>query len=110
MSTAHESPVKKFPGSVTMPDYLSYPQVLAFRRAVKEAKELGDDVPLFEYNHALLPGIIPCVEKWEIPSLPQSITADSFPVAPSQASQRFTAWLIRLVTELMNEAEDIPNA
>ena len=110
MSTVHESPVKKFPGSVTIPDFLNYPQVLAFREAVQAAQELGEGAKLVEYNHALLPGVIPCVEKWEIPSLPQVISADNFPVAPTQASQRLTAWLIGLVTALMNEADDIPNA
>ena len=109
MSKVHECPVKRFPGRVTMPEYLNYMQVLAFRDAVSKAQELGADVTLLEYNHVLLPGLIACVEKWDIPALVQPVTADTFPVAPNVPAQALTAWLLTMVTGLMSEADDIPN-
>jgi hypothetical protein len=109
MSKVIESPVKRWPGTITLPDYLTYPQVVAFRKAVAEAKGLGEDAQLDVYNYAMLPGLCICVERWDIAGLPEHVTAETFPAAPARASSQLLAWVINGVVALFKDAEEIPN-
>ena len=110
MSQIKHSPVARFPGHVTIPDYLNFPQLKAFRDAMTAAKELGKDASLIEYHHACLPGVLPIIEQWNMDTLAQPVTADTFPVTPFKASQQLASWLIGLAIELTKDAEEIPNA
>jgi len=109
MSKIIESPVKRWPGTITLPEYLTYPQVVAFRKAMAEAKGLGDDAQLDVYNYTLLPGLCACVEAWSIMGLPDKVTAEIFPATPARASASLLAWLISQVIEIFKDAEEIPN-
>jgi hypothetical protein len=111
MSKTITSPVKKWPGTVTLSDPLSYPQYFAFEDAMKAAGDLDkDNTTLMRYNFTMLLGVCPCVEKWELKGLPTVITPDSgYPTSPVRASQELSAWLIGEVVALFREAEEIPN-
>lgn len=111
MSKVLTSPVKRWPGTITVPDYLSYPQVMAFRRAVAEAENIKNDkAEVTAYNYALLPGLCACVNKWDIVGLPEQVTAEIFPCSPVGASVRLLTWVMGAVTDLLKEAEEIPNS
>lgn len=110
MSKIIESPVKRWPGSITLPEYLTYPQVVAFRKAMADARALGEEAQVDVYNYAMLPGLCVCVEKWNITGLPEQVTAETFPASPARASVQLLSWLIGQVTALFIEAEEIPNA
>ena len=110
MSKIIECPVKCWPGTITIPDYLNYPQVMAFRKAMAEAQQLGEDVPVDTYNFTILPGLCACVERWDIKGLPEHVTPETFPGAPASASVRLMSWLIGVVVEQFKEAEEVPNA
>lgn len=106
-----KSPSKKWPGEVQLSDPLTFPQVLAFEdalRAVKTAKE--DNLTLARANYLILPGVLACVERFNLAGLPDNISVDAFPATPRLASAQLVSWLIGEITALYNEAEEIPNA
>lgn len=110
MSKVIESPVKRWPGSIVLPDYLTYPQSSAFRKAYQDGKALGENAPIDEFYHAILPGACACVESWNIQGLPEHVTAENFPFTPALASAKLASWIIGEVARLFAEAEEIPNA
>lgn len=108
MSKTITSPVKRFPGTVTLKDPLHYPQVIAFQRALDAARELPAGSMQIEYNRALLPGVIAIVEDWNITGVDKHPTPDTFPMTPTQSAMRLAAWLIQEVSALFAE-DEIPN-
>ena len=65
MSKVITSPVKRFPGTVTLSDPLTFPQSLAVEDALDAAQELGE-VSVRRQNYTVLPGLMECVEEWDI--------------------------------------------
>lgn len=107
MSKTITSPVTRFPGAVTLPDWFTFPQLIEWERAVKTASGLKDDPNATEgqYLAAWLPGIGAAVEAWEM----NGITAEHFPASPRAASTELLAWLVGEITKLYNDAEIVPN-
>ena len=103
------SPVKRFPGTVTLADPLTFPQSFAIEDAILAVKELGEKSTLLRYNAAWLAGILPCVEKWAIEGIPSSPTLDTFPTTPRTSSAKLIAWLVDEVMELYKEGDEVPN-
>jgi hypothetical protein len=101
--------VKRFPGTVTLSDPLTFPQVFAVQDAIAATEELGA-VTVQRYNHAILPGIFECVEEWALEGFPDNPTVDTFPATPSKASAELIGWLIREVVDLFEDSEPDPNA
>jgi hypothetical protein len=115
MSKIITSPVKKWPGTVTLSDPLTYPQRFAYEDAVDALaayrREVGDDnVKISRANYLLLPGILACVEKWELANLPAIISPETFPASPAMSAAKLLSWLITEVVALFEESEDIPLA
>ena len=110
MSKVITSPVKRFSGTVTLQDPLYYPQDMAMREALAAAKALGQEATLLEYNHAMLAGILKCVEECNLKDVLPHPTADTFPTTPGESATRLTAWLIAEVVKLYQEGDEIPNA
>ena len=109
MSRVIDSPVKRWPGRVILPDYLTAPQDAAFEDALAEARNFDPETQGAHYTNALIPGVLACVEKWELEGFPQPITADNFPKTPRQSFAELLAFLIREVTKIY-EDEPVPNA
>jgi hypothetical protein len=107
MSKVVTSPVKKWPGTVTLSDPLSFPQALAFEDAIDAVNAL-EKPSQHRLNYTLLPAVLGCVEKWELEGLGDP--PSPFPATPSVASARLITWLIREVTALFQEADEVPNA
>jgi len=108
MSKVLTSPVKKWPGTITIPDYLNIEQAMIFEAAINEIddkKNVGIDLAI---TSKLVPGICICVEKWELKGL-ENISKDNYPATPKLASAELTAWLVREITKLYQEANEIPN-
>jgi len=103
------SPVKRWNGSVTLSDPLTFPQVFAFQDALDAARSAGVDNGA-KVNHALLPGIIACVEAWNLQRFPTTVTPETFPATPPGDSAKLVAWLVKELTGLFEDAETIPNA
>ena len=103
-----DSPVERFPGSVTLHDPLTYPQLFAFQDAIGEASELGDTTWM-KVRYSLLPGILACVAEWNLEGIPEEPNIDNFPATPIVASGEVINWLQEQITALLTEAETVPN-
>lgn len=110
MSKVITSPVDKWPGTVTLHDPLTFPQVLAFQDALDEARALGGEASVSKVNYTLLPGIFQCVETWELDGIGENPTPDTFPASPALSSAKLISWLIEEVTALFQEANEVPLA
>jgi len=108
MSKIITSPVPKFAGTVTLSDPLTYPQVIAYERAVAAVRESA--TTLAEMHQAMLPGLFACVEAWNLAGLPDPVTPENFPATPRVASTKLVSWLVSEVAGLYGESEEIPNA
>jgi len=107
MSRIITSPVPKWPGTVTLSDPLSFPQALAFQDALEEARKLGDNASAQQANYLLLPGVIACVEKWELDGI-ENPTPDTFPATPAMSSAKLVGWLVGEISQLYQEANEVP--
>ena len=105
-----ESTVKRFPGSVVLPDDLTYLQGIAYARAYRQAKALGEEASMAEFIHAMLPGICACVVEWHIDGLPAVVTPEVLEQAkPARAVAELMSWLFSETTALYVKSEDVPN-
>jgi len=128
MSKVITSPVKKWPGSVTIADPLTVKQAMDIEESLDNANALipeksGDTeeemkawknkvaevVNSARYLYTLLPGLCGCVEKWELAGL-GNVTPDNFPGSPKVSRALLFSWLMDEVVKLYREAEEIPNA
>ena len=114
MSKIITSPSKRWPGTVTLSDPLTYPQFLAVQDAVLGIQALraepdGDTLTQERINYMYLPGLVDCVEEWRLENFPDEVTADTFQVTPGAASGELITWLLSEVIALYREADEVPN-
>ena len=110
MSKVIKSPVDHFAGEVTLSDPLTFPQVFAVEDSVSASKALGEDATVARYHHAALPGLLECVEKWNIKGISESVTADTFPATPRTEIGQIINWLMAEVIDLYEAGEPDPEA
>lgn len=101
------SPVKRWPGTVTISDPLTFPQVLKLEAALSEVRG-REEVSKSEVDALLLPALLECVQEWRLENFPQGVNVDNFPATPRRPSAELIAWLLTEVTELYVEAEAVP--
>jgi hypothetical protein len=112
-----ESPVKRFPGAVELPAYLTAVDMLAWRAVVQEydrlVAELKDSHVTIDSALSLRAvwndGICKIVRRWTIEGLPEYLEAEQFPVAPRKAASALRNWLMGEINELYFTEEEIPN-
>ena len=121
MTKVITSPVKKFSGTVTLHDPLTFPQVIAFQSAIRDAQKLIHTDPesgeavfvdggdFIQFRYELLKGIIECVEKFDLANMPDVITAETFPSTPLVSSGKVVNWLRDELTKILVDDEDSPN-
>ena len=107
--------VEPFIGSVTFSDPLSLEQEAAIERANaamrREMDSLGG-IGASAIIAAILPGILACVEKWNIPGIPENPTVQTWPTRPRVAVSALVAWLLTEVGKLYQDTvePEAPNA
>jgi hypothetical protein len=118
MSKTITSPVKEFPGSVELPDYLTFPQALAYEESIRNTQVLFDEagenleegeeakVSQIRYDSEMLVAVCGCVEKWNLDNLGQ-LAPDTFPSTPRVASAELVAWLYEEITKMFRP--EVPN-
>lgn len=102
MGRTKTCPVARWPGSVVLPDYLNFPQYVAWRDAAAAARAIVDaaaeteskEYDQLEYRHAFLPGVLAVVSEWHLASLPEPLTPDNFPMLPEDDSGALFNWLV----------------
>jgi len=125
MSKVLTSPVKKWPGTITIPDYLTIPQAMAWEEAFDNARSLLPECEPFKtgekltvkqietindqtsskWANAILPGILACVESWNL----EGFDPNKFPATPKTSRVILITWILGEITKLYNEAEEVPN-
>lgn len=102
MSKTITSPVKEFPGTVTLPNHLTMPQALAYEQAVRDGSALTEQGALpTEYDAVYLRAVCECVEEWGLDGFEQ-LSVDTFPATPRQASTELVVWLFGELVKLYN--------
>jgi hypothetical protein len=115
MSTVIPSPVKRWPGQVVIASPLTFPALLAWQDAVEAAGQLGPvtDVTAATraaITQALLPGLLACVERWELGGdFPPNVTAANFPATPRQAVARLVIEVTRAINAQVIAEDADPN-
>jgi hypothetical protein len=105
------SPIKRFPGSVTIADPLTLPQVEAIEAGLELPKDTDGDGRVFftVLDKNQLPAVLACVEKWELQNFPDPLTADNFPFSPRKDSHDLIVWLFGEIRKVYLGELDIPN-
>ena len=129
MSKVLTSPVKQWPGTITLPDYLTINQAIDYEDAIDSANALlpkiedndneeiikekkakiAEIISSKKYERELLPGIFACVESWNLQGL-ENISVDNFPGTPKRARAELFYWLLGSISELYKDETEIPNA
>ena len=107
MARVIQSPSKRFPGEVLLPDYLTIPQEIAWNSAIKavEGREWLDVATLPELAQEILPGVFAVVQEWRLQGL-SNLTVETFPMSPKIASAKLIAWLVGEIQSLLAEGDD----
>ena len=103
MSKKIESPVKRFPGTVTLPDSLTFTQLEQWGEAFSESGE-----GYATRGRIILPVIFSIVQSWDIPAL-QGVTPETFPSTPIKSVASLLSWLVTAIAQIINEDDDAPN-
>lgn len=127
-----ESPVKLWPGTITLPDFLTLPQAIEWEDALNDAEDLIPEIDFekdengklitknmskkdlrvltmrnkSKYANALIPGIKACVIEWNL----QGFDPNNWPATPRQSRIDLVNWIVSNIAELYKEASEIPNA
>lgn len=107
-----QSPVQRWPGSVTLSQPLTLPQarlIEAALRPIQSDTADGERVWFSTLDAAQLPAIIACVEKWELSGFPETVTADNFPASPRGDSHKLIEWLYKEILAVYFGESEIPN-
>jgi hypothetical protein len=105
------SPVKRWPGTVTLKTTLTLPEA----EAINETREVfrswaeGAKVTFFSLDKPRIPSIIACVEKWELADFPETPTLSNFPMSPEQSRHKLIEWIWNEIKSVYDEEEEIPN-
>ena len=117
MSKVLQRKMEPFTGSVTLSDPLSLEQEAAveranyhLERAIENIDGEADGVSI--RTLAILPGVLACVEKWNIAGIPENPTIQTWPTRPRNAVVSLVSWLFVEIGKIYTDAQDpeIPNA
>lgn len=106
-----ESPVKKFPGYVVLPEYLTVPQVKAITNALDDPNEPPKVGKVWAVvnQEKRLPAILACVSEWHLAGVPEKPELETFPASPAKSAGNLIAWLFEEVNKLWLAEEEVPN-
>jgi hypothetical protein len=100
MGKRHDSPVKRYPGYVIMPDYFSWGQMIAWDECVTRAGAAEGTLPRMA---AQADGVLSMVEEWHITGIAEKPTA--LPASPVRPAAELMGWVIGLINSMIVEAE-----
>ena len=117
MSKVVTCPVKRFEGSVTLRDPMTFQMVAKWEEALQTVRAISnnDAGKYATIEASLYPLVIEMVEAWELANILPNITAENFPnAAPGTSAasiHSLIAWLINECQKIYNGNEDgDPNA
>jgi len=105
------SPVKRYPGTVTLAYPMTYPQYAAWQKAIAGLPKeitIGKTATDDENAQTILPGICACVETWNLAGIGEHLTPETFPASPRISSARLIIWLISEINAIIAEEDESP--
>lgn len=111
MSKQINSPVAKFPGTVTICDQLFQPQV----DVIEDALNLLDGLdPEIKYRTSMfdkgqIPAVLACVEKWELKDYPVPTSPDTVLLSPRKATHELILWIFNEIVAVYLGEKEVPN-
>lgn len=115
MTKTLTSPVKRFSGTVELSDPLTFPQYMAWSKAVEAAVVMRENVTVATVGYddivteVMLPAILACVEAWHIAGVPDKPTVETFPATPRMSAGRLIAWLAGEIGAVISEEDEEKN-
>ena len=109
MSKTITSPVKHFPGTVTLHDPLDMTQAVQVEDAIQAIRAMDrEKLTMLKIAALEEPAILACVEKWNLAGLADNPT--KLPATPRKSSAELFSWLWTEISALFEEAADeVPN-
>ena len=112
------SPVEKWPGTVTLCDPLTFPQVVGLQDAFADVETAREKAQVknrvltqAKLDSILLEPVCACVQKWELDGFPEDVSVETFPATPQKPAAELVAWLIGEVMKIYTgETAPVPNA
>lgn len=100
------SPIKRWPGSVTIADPLTLPQAQLIENGLEkpDTKE-GERIWLTVIDTMKLPAVLGCVEKWEL----ENFKSDPFPASPRGDSHKLIDWIFGEMLKVYFGEAIVPN-
>lgn len=133
------SPIKRWPGTVTIADPLTFEQaklvesgnrrpekVMRIFREWKAAQEkygenskeaknvLNESYAYFEYDDIQIHAVVACVIEWHLDNFHTAdenkiVTANNFPGSPRKDSHELVSWIFSELTKIFKGDDEIPN-
>ena len=108
MSKIIKSTNEVFTGTVTIPDRLTMPQVLAWERAIMDGQLLGsEEATPAEVDAVVMPVMCEIVEEWNLYDVINKealgdLTAETFPGSPRIESAKLIGWIVEEIGAVYN--------
>jgi hypothetical protein len=102
MSKVIQSPVARYPGSVTLPDYYLFDRLIAWEDAYDQAAAAEGVRKANEIAKAVLP----MVDEWHITGIDEHPT--QLPATPKVAVIELLTWLLGEITQVIRGEDDSP--
>lgn len=101
MATKYESTLKRWPGHILLGDYMPFPDLLKWEKALEQAKALDSTSSVNEFYNRLLPVACGMVHEWHIQGLPEKVSLENFP-----ASAKLVAFVVESITDLYTKTNE----
>lgn len=108
MSKVISSPIGLWPGTVTIADVLTLPQVELIQEGMELPEGVGERVYFSVLDKQAIPAILACVEKWNLGNFPEAPTLDNWPFSPRKQSHELIAFLFGEILKVYNGEQDAP--
>lgn len=110
-----ESPIEKFKGTITIPDYLNIMQVRMFEDSLPTKEMLEQQLDpntriwISVDIEKKLPVILSFVSEWNLEGIPKYPTLETFPASPTQIVGKLVDWIYKEIYKLWVGEIEIPN-
>ena len=101
---------KAYPGTVTIYDRLTLPQVELVEAALSDMPPITEGkVALTALDKPRLPALLACVEKWDLKGFPDNVTVENFPLTPRRQAHDLIMQIFVEIAKVYNGELDVPN-
>lgn len=105
------SDIAGFEGSVMIADPLTLAQAHVIEAGMRPPEKDADGRWwLTDEDELKLPAVLACVEKWEIPAIPEGVTLHTFPFSPRPQTHKLIDLVFTALKRIYIGEINIPNA